>query len=533
MIAPELARTLSEISRSINRQIGILLDRRGRIRVTVVGDAHSIFLPDLTSYRVGHARFCGLRLIHTHLKPSPLDNDDLTDLALLRLDLVAAIEVEPDGLPGRIHVAHLLPANEEGTPWQIVPPQRVQELPDDFESMISSLEQEFTRKRAARKSETGRDRAIVIHVSTDAPAQVDESLSELKELARSAGIDVVAEIRQRRSPDPRYVMGRGKLQGVIIQAMQAGAEVLLFDRNLTPAQVKHISEFSDIKALDRSQVILDIFAQRAQEREAKLQVELAQLRYLLPRLSGKHTAMSRLTGGIGGRGPGETKLEIDQRRARARITQLQREVEKLGGRRRLRRKRRTDRKIPIVSIVGYTNAGKSTLLNRLTDSTVAARDELFATLNPVSRRIRFPQEREVIVTDTVGFIRDLPETLMAAFRTTFEEIASADLILLVLDAANPEVDHQNATVMEHLRKLGVHDVPMLTVLNKSDLCETPLMNALVMKYRGVPISALNRDTFTPLLEEMEARLWSADDSDHDKANSYLRDLPEHSDANTL
>lgn len=509
-----------------------MLDRRGRIRVTVIGDAHSIFLPDLTSFRVGHSRFCGLRLIHTHLKPSPLDNDDLTDLALLRLDLVAAIEVDSDGLPGPIHVAHLLPANEAYTPWEILPPQRVQELPDDFESMITSLEQEFTRKRASRKSDTGTDRAILIHVSTDTQSQVEESLSELKELARSAGIDVVEDIRQRRPPDPRYVMGRGKLQSVIIQAMQVGAEVLLFDRNLTPAQVKHISEFSDIKVLDRSQVILDIFAQRAQEREAKLQVELAQLRYLLPRLSGKHTAMSRLTGGIGGRGPGETKLEIDQRRARARITQLQREVEKLGGRRRLRRKRRTDRNVPIVSIVGYTNAGKSTLLNHLTDSTVTARDELFATLNPVSRRIRFPQEREVIVTDTVGFIRDLPETLMAAFKTTFEEIASADLILLVLDASNSEVDHQYATVMEHLQTLGVHDVPMLTVLNKADVCPGPLMTALVSKYHGISISALDRDTFTPLLDQMQTRLWDAEGSDFPKADFSLEDLSEHSDLHT-
>lgn len=511
-----MARVLTELSLEIQRQIGVLIDRRGYVRMVVVGDARSVFLPDLSAYRQGRDRLCGLRLVHTHLHGEGLDDDDLTDLALLRLDLVAAIEVEESGLPGKVHAAHLLPANDDERPWDILPPKAAHDLPEDFPAVIAALEQEFTRKRGLRAGEESRDRAILVHVSKDSPTAMAESVAELGELARSAGIDVVHESSQRRVADPRYVMGKGRLRETVIKAMQLGAEIIVFDMNITPAQVKNLADFTDLKILDRTQVILDIFAQRAQTREGKIQVELAQLRYLIPRLSSKHMAMSRLAGGIGGRGPGETKLEIDRRRAQQRVTQLQREITKLGRRRRLRRRVRTEKGVPAVSIVGYTNAGKSTLLNHLTDSNVPAENELFATLNPVSRRLRFPREREIIITDTVGFIRKLPVELLEAFRTTFEEVEPADLLLHVVDASSPEIEERYSAVMALLADLDLHRKPMLLVLNKVERCEPSVVRGLMAKYEGIPVTALDRGTFGPLLEAMEIRLWNSEMADTER-----------------
>ena len=505
IISPELARALTEMSHDIKRQVGLLLDRRGHPAHVIVGDAKALFLPEFP--RRGRDRLAGLRLVHTHLQEEALTEDDLTDLALLRLDLVAAITVQPDGLPGVVHIAHLLPANVNDTPWQVLRPVRVHDLEEDFLQMVGALEEEFARMQKPRHANDSRERAILVHVSTMPPSVARDSIDELKELARTAGIDIVGEIVQRRPTDPKYVVGQGKLKSAIIKAMQAGAEALVFDLNLTPSQVKALADFTDLKVLDRTQVILDIFAQHAVSREGKLQVELAQLRYLQPFLSTKHTALSRLTGGIGGRGPGETKLEIDRRRARDRIAQLEREVEKLGQRRVLRRDVRNKREVPTIAVVGYTNAGKSTLLNHLTQSTVTAENQLFATLDPVSRRLRFPEEREVIITDTVGFIRNLPKDLMAAFRTTFEEVQDADLLLHVMDGSSTDLDEKYNTVKKVLSELELDAKPVLHVINKIDLCPHEQAEGLVHRFEGIPISAVDRKTFTPLLEAIEERLW--------------------------
>lgn len=484
------------------------MDRRGHIQAVVVGDARSVFLPDL-SVRRGRDRLSGLRLVHTHLAHEPLTDDDLTDLLLLRLDMVSAVEVMEDGLPGKVFSAHLLPRGEGDAAWEVLAPVGVHDLPTDFPRVIEALEEEFARVRRPRRAGDTRDRAILLHVSTQAQAVAEDSLSELRDLARSAGIVVVEEFLQRRPIDPRHVMGRGKLKQVLIKALQRGAEMLIFDTNLSASQVEYLANYTDLKILDRAQVILDIFAQHAETREGKLQVELAQLRYLLPRLSAKHTAMSRLTGGIGGRGPGETKLELDRRRVGDRMAMLEREVAKLGDRRRLRRRMRTKKGLPIVSLVGYTNAGKSTLLNHLTESHALAEDALFATLNPVSRRLRFPQEREIIITDTVGFIRNLPSELKSAFRTTFEELFDSDLLLHVLDASRSDVEEQRDAVRAVLEELELDSKPELVALNKSDLSDPQVLQGLAANYHGIPVCALDRSTFGPLLEAIERALWSA------------------------
>lgn len=505
LVTPEFARALTEISHDVKRQVGVLLDRRGKVHGVVVGDAKQLFLPEIQ--RRGLNRLSGIRLVHTHLHKEPLTEDDLTDLALLRLDVVAAIIVNDDGLPGPLHAAHLLPANDGDTPWSVDPPTTVHALQPDFIGMVEALDEELERQQAPRKAGDNRDRTILIHVSKLPPTVAQDSVDEMKELARSAGLVVVDAIIQRRPPDPKYVTGQGKLKSAIIKAMQLGAEVLVFDLDLSPSQVKALSEMTDLKILDRTQVILDIFAQHAETREGRIQVELAQTRYLLPLLSIRQTALSRLTGGIGGRGPGETRLEVDRRRARDRIAQLEREVKKLGERRELRRSVRTEREVPTIAVVGYTNAGKSTLLNKLTQSDVIAEDALFATLNPVSRRLRFPQEREVIITDTVGFIRNLPEDLMAAFRTTFEELHDADLLLHVMDASAHDFDAKYDAVMKLLNELELDQTPVLNVMNKMDKCDPETLEGLCERHKGIPLSALDRTTFEPLMEAIERELW--------------------------
>jgi GTP-binding protein HflX len=335
----------------------------------------------------------------------------------------------------------------------------------------------------------------------------EESLNELQELARTAGVEVLDRVMQsRRAPDPRTLVGEGKLQDILVRSMALGADLLIFDRDLTPSQLRHISDATALKILDRTQLILDIFAQRAQSADGKLQVELAQLKYLLPRLVGKDDSLSRLGGGIGGRGPGETKLEVDRRRARDRISTLESRIDRLSSDRATRRRQRNRSGVPVVSIVGYTNAGKSTLLNALTGSDVLAEDKLFATLDPTSRRLRFPRDREVIVTDTVGFIRALPKDLVNAFRATLEELEEADLLLHVVDASDAHSEQQAAAVERVLATLEVKETPRLLVFNKADKAPARAQ-VLAAGAGGVAVSALTREGFPDLLARCEEILW--------------------------
>jgi GTP-binding protein HflX len=316
-------------------------------------------------------------------------------------------------------------------------------------------------------------------------------------------------IQRLKEINPKYLLGEGKLKEIIINAMDKGATLLIFDQDLTPSQMSAIAESTELKVIDRSQLILDIFATRAHSRDGKVQVELAQLKYALPRLTGKGTAMSRLMGGIGGRGPGEMKLEIDRRRIRDRINRLERELDILSEARRQRKQRRVEKGIPIASIIGYTNAGKSTLLNALTKSATFVEDRMFATLDTASRRLRFPRERDIVITDTVGFIRDLPKDLMSAFKATLEELEDADLLLHVVDISNIRFEQQIESVENILKELNLADKPRLMVFNKIDRVSTEEVENIVARYDAVALSAINPDTLTPLLEAIEYHIWES------------------------
>jgi GTP-binding protein HflX len=508
---------MSELSHETGRQIGVLIDRKGKVEYVMVGTAKQIELPDFGRARVSEDRFRGLRCVHTHLLGEKLTQDDLTDLALLRLDLMSIIQVDrKDGLPGLIYSAHLVPTNAESLaaeanslPYEFLEPNVASQIDTNFLELINSLEDEMARIRlTARARQTGRDRAILVGVTTGDAEVAAESMAELKELATSADVVVLDTIIQRRPQiDAKTVLGKGKLDDLLIRSMRLGADILVFDAELSPAQVRSLSDATELKVIDRPQLILDIFAQRAQSREGKLQVELAQLKYLLPRLViGQNSAFSRLAGGIGGRGPGETKLETDRRRVRDRIAQLERQVDDLGRQRQERRKARVQKHLPIISLVGYTNAGKSTLLNSLTQSEVYAEKKMFATLDPTSRRLRLPYDQEVIINDTVGFIRDLPDALVSAFRATLEEIADSDLLIHVVDASHPQVLQQIASVTKIITDLDFGKIPQLIVLNKTDLLGKPEIENLTRQIaidsgaRTVSISAIKRETLRPMVE---------------------------------
>jgi GTP-binding protein HflX len=531
VVSQELARHLTEVSRRIGRQVGVLLTREGNVHSVVVGDATKITVPDVGRLRGGPTRFRGVRLVHTHLKGEALTQDDLNDLSLLRLDMIAAIEATEGGAPGKIYAAHVLPVasdqigpSKDGGAFAHFSANAVHQLRLDFGETMRALEEEFARADRTREA-TGKERALLVGVQED-----DEVFEEMRELIASANVHLAGEIRQRRvQVHPRTVVGKGKLDEISLESMRRQATVAVFDVDIKPAQARAFEEATGMKAVDRTQLILDIFAQRAKSRDGKLQVELAQLKYSLPRLSEREAGLSKITGGIGARGPGETTLEISRRRVRDRITQLEREIEQLSKQRDLRRKRRKQENLPVISIIGYTNAGKSTLLNVLTNSDIEAANKLFVTLDPTSRRLRFPKRGEVIITDTVGFIRDLPEDLVNAFRATLEELAEADLLLHVVDAADPQLDTKMGAVQKILesleqpgddpRKSGTGyrradgkgappkktaaDIARLVVLNKADLLDTMESNALARKFRGVSISAKDKTGIDTLIARCE------------------------------
>ncbi|MGA6926211.1 MAG: GTPase HflX, partial [Desulfosarcina sp.] len=505
IVSPELCRDLCRLSAETGRQIGLLVDRSGRIGHVLTGEVDRIVIPDLSDYRLAPDRLRGIRCIHTHLDDTPLTQEDLTDLALLRLDLMAVITMTAAGLPLAIHWAHILPDHGDALPYRIMNPLSPHRPEMDCLDLIQALEAELGRRKTEASGRPGSERALLVSVFSGSRTDAIDRLDELRELARTADITVIDTVlQQRKRADPRFLMGSGKLDELSIMALHRGATLIVFDQELNPSQIRSIADRTEIKVIDRTQLILDIFSQRAQTREGKLQVELAQLKYILPRLVTKDTAMSRLTGGIGGRGPGETRLEINRRRARERIRRLEQAVATVQKNRSQQRSRRSKKGLPVISIIGYTNAGKSTLLNQLTHSRVLAEDKLFATLDPSSRRLRFPRDVEVIITDTVGFIRDLPKELMTAFKATLEVLADADLLLHVIDISNPRHPGQIQAVERILAELDLGRIATIRVLNKMDRIDPDLRDGLARRLHGIPISALTRSSLQPLSERMAA-----------------------------
>lgn len=516
----ELIRTLSDASREAKRQVGALVHRSGSVEWVIVGSATGLMLPDIGRLRAAEGRFRGLRLVHTHLYGEPLTHDDLVDLTRLRLDLVCAVQLSPAFDPRAMTWAYNIPERPDvdstvSKPYEVVGPFPMGRNLPNFGELITSLEEEFARQTRVRRVE--RQRAMLVHVGVRkgpaSVAQANASLRELESLASTAGVQVVDHILQLRDQvDPKWVLGKGKLEDVVIRAIDRDVSVLIFDRELSPTQASAIASQTDLQVIDRTQLILDIFAQRAETNDGKLQVELAQLKYRLPRLGQKDDALSRLTGGIGGRGPGETKLEIGRRRARERVTRLERELAKLTKQREQRRRRRGQSTDPVIAIVGYTNAGKSTLLNTLTGASVIAEDKLFATLDTRARRLMLPNGKFAVITDTVGFIRDMPKDLFAAFKATFEEAADADLLLEVVDSSNPEQEQHEETTESLLRKLDLEHIPRLSVRNKVDLLSPEERQTLVADPRCVALSALDAQSTRRLLERIATELapvWAA------------------------
>ncbi len=511
LISYDLARDMARISHETRRQTGILIDRRGKVAAVIIGDTHKIVIPDTPDYRTLPGRLKGLRCIHTHIKDEPLTEDDLTDLALLRLDMMAAMTINANGGLKKIYPAHILPKEGKKGPYEIMEPLLPNELDMGCDRITEALEEELAGIRALYKGKKGQERAILVSVTSLPKKLAGYSMSELGELAGSCGIHVVDTVFQyKKKADARFLMGMGKLQELNLLALQKGISLIIFDQELNPSQIRSITDRVELKVIDRTQLILDIFAQRALTKEGRLQVELAQLKYLLPRLIYKNTAMSRLTGGIGGRGPGETKLEINRRRVRDRIRRLEKSLSQVIKHRKRQKSKRLKKGLPIISIIGYTNAGKSTLLNTLTHSRIPAENRLFATLDPSSRRLRFPEDKEVIITDTVGFIRDLPRELMVAFRATLEELKSANLLLHVIDISNPRFKDQIKSVEKILTDLNLSQIDMIRVLNKKDRIKKDQILKIQKETNGIPVSALNRSTLLPLIKKMEKkieRLW--------------------------
>jgi GTP-binding protein HflX len=495
VVTIDFAESVAEISQNIGQALSVVVNRRGQIVNVTLGQPWQVNVPELRQVRVGPGRLCGHRIIHTKLAQGAsgkktgadvaISKENLQCLARNRLDLLAQIAVDEQGnfsksrgeqsrLADSVQIVHLLPGRDsEGRLWKVLPTCTARMAQDeDFEELIQSLENEFKSRVPGLPVADGEERAILVDLISEGsdPWQVEDDLDELALLARTAGATVCSRLTQTRSqPDPRFFLGSGKVQELALGVQEMGANLVVFDQELTALQHSSLEGVLGVKVLDRTELILDIFAQRAQTREGKLQVELAQLQYLYPRLVGKGDRLSRLGGGIGTRGPGETKLEIDRRRIRERINILEKETLRIKSNRDTQRRRRIDENIPVIALTGYTNSGKSTLLNAVTKSHVFVENKLFATLDPTTRRTTLPDHSSVLLCDTVGFIKKLPTSLIAAFKATLEEVFVADVLLHVVDSSHPNVIEQINSVYDVLSELGAVDKPIITVLNKADL----------------------------------------------------------------
>lgn len=506
LTTPEFAQRLGAISTEIGQPVCAYINRRGQIIRVGIGTPRQTQIPPLELPRYGAGRLSGIRCIATNVKSEAPNQGALTAMVLQRLDAMVMLTLTGQGFKRRgggvtgyikeAYLAHLLPPGdistegeeevmEESAPdtslysslWSVSPSLSLDMAADqDFFDLIEGLEAEFERQFVGQEVDSDQDKVLVVGLQTEKTStlEFENGLAELARLVDTAGGKVLETTRQKRShPHPRTAIGAGKVEEIALTAQTIGANLIVFDRDLTPAQVRNLEVKIGVRVVDRTEVILDIFAQRARTKAGKLQVELAQLEYTIPRLTGRGQEMSRLGGGIGTRGPGETKLETERRTIQKRITRLQQEVNQLQAHRSRLRQQRQHQQVPTVAIVGYTNAGKSTLLNVLTNAEVYAADKLFATLDPTTRRLSIPEAvtgepMTIVLTDTVGFINELPPALIDAFRATLEEVTDADALLHVVDLSHPAWQSQIRSVMAILSEMPITPGPALIAFNKID-----------------------------------------------------------------
>lgn len=517
LVSQELAVKLADITEYINREISVYITRSGQIIEIAVGDNATVELPSFSGRR-GAGRLSGIRCIHTHPGGNPyLSGVDISALKNNKYDAMVAIGVvSPDFTKSELTFGLItgIDSNENYTaecygPYSIEDAENI-----NFVNTVSTIERILDKQTGTASLQVISERAILIGMEwgrNDSLWTVDDSLEELKQLADTAGATVIKKFIQKRpKPDPAFFIGRGKVQELALYAQQENIDLCIFDDELSPAQQRNIESVMGIRILDRTALILDIFAQRARTNEGKLQVELAQLQYTLPRIMGKGLMLSRLGGGIGTRGPGETKLEVDRRRIRDRIAFIKDQIEKVKAVRSLHRSKRKKNNVFEVSLVGYTNAGKSTLLNTLTNSDIYAKDQLFATLDPTTRQLTLPNRQEIIITDTVGFIQRLPHQLIAAFRSTLEVVTEADLLVHVIDVSHELYKEQAAAVHEVLKEIGAETKPVITVYNKIDKLppDSKLADRLALEEDTVCISAAKKLNLETLQQMIESHLKS-------------------------
>lgn len=501
----ELAVSMAQITQEINREIAVYINRRGKITTVAVGDVKTVSLPQ-TEGRRSLNRLSGIRCIHTHPGGhSTLSSLDIASLKELRLDTIAALGIQ-EGQVFEVSFGYITSQSESSYQTEMIGPIAIEDFIQlDLPYLTRQIEHQLDSNAQGRQLMNWTERAVLVGIQRPGQWDVLDSLEELAQLADTAGAQVCGTVWQKReSPDAALFIGRGKVQEVNFLRQEQGADMVIVDDELSPAQQRNLQQALGVKVIDRTALILDIFSQRARSHEGKLQVELAQLRYSLPRLGGQGLVLSRLGGGIGTRGPGETKLEVDRRRIYSRISEIEKAIRQIKKQRDLQRTNRQAAQIPLVAMIGYTNAGKSTLLNALTEAGVLAEDKLFATLDPTIRRVTLPGGREVLIADTVGFIQKLPHQLIAAFRATLEEIVQADLLLHVVDISHSRQQQQCDAVHQVLKELDIAEKPIITALNKADKIDNPHILTRALRQEGsVAISAVSGLGISVLLETIE------------------------------